>query len=177
MRGGEGGIRTLEDLHLTAFRERPVQPLLHLSSSQEHYNRDEVYTKGMKDSIFTKIIKGEIPSHKVYEDENTLAIMDIASIQRGQVVVVPKKQVGFVWDMTDEDYTALMLIVKKVGTKLREVFPEKERVGFMVEGLEVTDHAHVKVFPFSKGEFRNLPTGAAPDHDDLAQLAEKLRIR
>ena len=141
-----------------------------------HFNRWPVYTKAMEDSIFTKIIKGEIPCHKVYEDEKTLAFMDIYPIQRGQVVVVPKKQVGFVWDMTDEDYVALMLAVKKVGTKLREVFSEKERVGVMVEGLDVTDHAHVKVIPFSGSEFRQLPPKEEPDHADLASLAEKLRV-
>ena len=130
----------------------------------------------MNDSIFTKIIKGEIPSHKVYEDDKTLAIVDIAPIQPGHVVVVPKKQVGFVWDLEDEDYTALMLTVKKVGRKIREVFPEKERVGVMIEGLEVTDHAHVKVFPFSSGEYRNLPSGDEPDHVALAALADRLRI-
>ena len=130
----------------------------------------------MNDSIFTKIIKGEVPSHKVYEDDKTLAIVDIAPIQPGQVVVVPKKQVGFVWDLEDEDYTALMLTVKKVGRKIREVFPEKERVGVMIEGLEVTDHAHVKVFPFSSGEYRNLPSGDEPDHVALAALADRLRI-
>lgn len=131
----------------------------------------------MQDSIFTKIIKGEIPCHKIYEDEKTLAILDIYPIQPGQVVVVPKKQVGFVWDLEDEDYTALMHTVKRVGMKLREVFSEKERVGVMIEGLEVTDHAHVKVFPFSKGEYRDLPTTNEPDHEELAKLAEKLRLR
>lgn len=131
----------------------------------------------MQDSIFTKIIQGEIPCHKVYEDEKIFAFMDIYPIQQGQVVVVPKKQVGFVWDLSDEDYTALMLAVKKVGTKLREVFPEKERVGVMIEGLEVSDHAHVKVFPFSAGgEYRALPTKDEPNHEELAALAEQLRI-
>jgi diadenosine tetraphosphate (Ap4A) HIT family hydrolase len=69
-----------------------------------------------------------------------------------------------------------MLTVKKVGRKIREVFPEKERVGVMIEGLEVTDHAHVKVFPFSSGEYRNLPSGDEPDHVALAALADRLRI-
>lgn len=131
----------------------------------------------MQDSIFTKIIKGKIPSHKVYEDESTLAFMDIYPMQRGQVVVVPKKQIGAVWDLTNEDYAALMLTVKKVGTKLREVFPEKDRIGVMIEGMEVADHAHVKVFPFSAGgEYRALPTKDEPNHEELAKLAEKLRV-
>lgn len=131
----------------------------------------------MQDSLFTKIIKGEIPCHKVYEDDKAFAFMDIYPIQRGQVVVVPKNQVGFVWDLSDDDYAALMLAVKKVGTKLREVFPEKDRVGVMIEGLEVTDHAHVKIFPFSAGgEYRALPTTDEPNHEELARLAEQLRL-
>lgn len=131
----------------------------------------------MQDSIFTKIIKGEVPSHKVYEDDKTLAFLDIYPIQPGQVVVVPKKQIGFVWDLEDDDYVALMMTVKKVGQRLREVFPGKDRVGVMIEGLDVTDHAHVKVFPFSAGgEFRALPTKNTPDHEELAQIAEKLRL-
>jgi histidine triad (HIT) family protein len=131
----------------------------------------------MQDSIFTKIIKGEIPCHKVYEDDKALAFMDIYPIQPGQVVVVPKKQVGFVWDLEDEDYVALMMAVKKVGQRLREIFPDKDRVGVMVEGLDVTDHAHVKVFPFSAGgEFRALPTKNEPNHEELAHIAEKLRF-
>lgn len=131
----------------------------------------------MQPSIFTQIINGSIPSHKVYEDDKTFAFMDIYPIQKGQVVVVPKKQVGFVWDLEGEDYVALMLTVKKVGAKLREVFPDKDRVGVMIEGLEVADHAHVKVFPFSAGgEYRAMPTKDEPNHAELAEIAEKLRI-
>ncbi len=128
-------------------------------------------------SIFTKIINGEIPCHKVYEDDKTFAFLDIHPVQPGQVLVVPKKQIPFVWDLDDENYVALMSAVKKVGTKLREVFPEKDRVGVMIEGLDVADHVHVKVFPFSKGEYRNLPDmEAEPDHEALAAVAEKLRF-
>ena len=130
----------------------------------------------MQDSIFTKIIKGEIPSHKVYEDEKTFAFLDIHPIQPGQVLVVPKKQIGFVWDMGNEDYQALMSTVQKVGRRLQEVFPEKARVGVMIEGLEVDDHAHVKVFPFStEQEYRAKPDASIePDHAVLAALAEKI---
>jgi histidine triad (HIT) family protein len=129
-----------------------------------------------KDSIFTKIIKGEIPSHKVYEDEKTLAFLDIHPIQPGHVLVVPKKQVGFVWDMENEDYQALMASMQKVGLRLREVFPDKARVGVMIEGLDVDDHVHVKVFPFSTvEEYRHVPDMSAdPDHASLAALAAKI---
>ncbi len=132
----------------------------------------------MQDSIFTKIIKGEIPCHKVYEDAKTFAFLDIHPIQPGHVLIVPKRQVGFVWDMESEDYQALMATVQKVGRRLREVFPDKSRVGVMIEGLDVADHAHVKVFPFSTaGEYRFVPNMATePDHTALAVVAEKLRM-
>lgn len=137
-----------------------------------------LYNQRMQEpSLFTKIIGGEIPSHKIYEDEYTYAFLDIYPIQPGQVLVVPKRQVAFVWDLEQSEYQALMATVQKVGRRLREVFSEKDRVGVMIEGLDVVDHAHVKVFPFSKGEYRQLPDmGQEPDHEALAALAEKLRF-
>lgn len=128
-------------------------------------------------SLFTKIINGEIPSHKIYEDEHTYAFLDIHPVQPGQVLVVPKQQVAFVWDLEEAEYRALMATVQKVGKRIREVFPDKDRVGVMIEGLDVVDHAHVKIFPFSKGEYRTLPDmDAEPDHEALAAIAEKLRF-
>lgn len=130
----------------------------------------------MEPSIFTKIITGEIPCHKVYEDEKTFAFMDIHPIQPGHVLVVPKQQIGFVWDMNNEEYQALMTTVQKVGRRMREVFPDKSRVGVMIEGLDVSDHAHVKVFPFSTpAEYRAVPDmSGEPDHAALAEIAAKL---
>ncbi len=133
----------------------------------------------MHDSIFTKIIKGEIPCHKVYEDNRTLAFLDIHPKQPGQIVVVPKKQVNFVWDLDDDDYTALMSTVQKIGQKLREVYPDKKRVGVTIEGFDVEDHAHVVVLPFDTvAQFHGvgeIPT--EPDDDALKQIAEKLKIQ
>lgn len=130
----------------------------------------------MQPSIFTKIINGEIPSNKVYEDDNTYVCMDIHPIQPGQVLVVPKKQVGFVWDMDSDDYLALMATVHKVGQRMREVFPHKKRVGVIIEGLDVTDHAHVKVFPFDNDEeYRNVPdANQEPNYEALAAIAKAL---
>jgi histidine triad (HIT) family protein len=131
----------------------------------------------MQDSIFTKIINGDIPSHKVYEDAHTFAFLDIHPIQPGQVLVVPKKQVGFVWDMESDDYQALMAAVQRVGRRLRDVLGRK-RVGVMIEGLEVADHAHVKVFPFdTEQEYRSTPDlSVEPDHTALAAMAKRLRL-
>lgn len=132
----------------------------------------------MEDSIFTKIIRGEIPCHKIYEDADTYVIMDIHPIQPGQVLVLPKKQIDFVWDMESEDYQALMRAVHKVGRRIRDVFTDKQRVAVIIEGLDVANHAHVKVFPFSTDqEFRNVPDmHAEPDHAALAEIAARLRM-
>lgn len=129
-------------------------------------------------SLFTKIINGDIPSHKVYEDEKTFVFLDIHPIQPGHVLVVPKSQVGFIWDLDSDDYQSLMETVKKVGNRLRIVFPEAVRIGVMIEGLDVADHAHVKVFPFSdEKEFRNVPdTAELPDHAALAAMSERLKF-
>jgi len=128
-------------------------------------------------SIFTQIINGDIPSHKVYEDEHTLAFMDIHPVTQGHVLVVPKTEVEFIWDLPEVDYTALMATVQKVGQRLREVIGAPY-VGTLVVGTDVP-HAHVHVVPFSETyelkrtlENATLPT----DHDALAALAERLRI-
>lgn len=128
-------------------------------------------------SIFTKIITGEIPSHKVYEDELSYAFLDIHPIQPGQVLVVPKRHVQFVWELDEREYSALMDTVRKVARRLAEVYPGRARVGLHIEGLDV-DHAHVKVFPFdTHDEFVNHPSQDAPvDHAALADIAEKLKF-
>jgi len=132
----------------------------------------------MGDSVFTKIIKGEIPCHKVYEDEKTLAFMDIHPSQPGHVVVVPKKQENFIWDLGSDDYHALMETVQKIGNRMREVFSDKQRIGVMVEGLGVKDHAHVNVIPFNTvSEFRYIPEAdTEPNHEELEKIAESLRL-
>ena len=127
-------------------------------------------------SIFTKIVKGEISCHKVYEDDHTFAFMDIAPIQPGHVLVVPKAQVDFVWNLDDETFQALMSTVQRVAQALRRAFPGAARVGMMIEGLDVADHCHVKIFPFSTVEqYRHVPSEDAPDHEELAALATKIR--
>ena len=130
----------------------------------------------MQDSVFTKIIKGELPYHKVYEDARTLTFMSIYPIQPGQVVVVPRTQVPSVWDLEDADYQALMAAAKKVALKIRQAFPEKTHVAMLIEGLEVA-HAHIKLFPFSTPEeLHHQPDNVEPDHNALAAIAAKLRL-
>lgn len=135
------------------------------------------YTSGMEDSVFTKIIKGEIPCFKIYEDELTLAFLDIHPIQPGQVLVVPKEQVEFIWDLNDQTYQAVMATAKKVATRIKEVFTDKKFVAVHIEGLDVP-HAHVKVFPFANDEeFRHKPDmNAEPDFAALEAVAQKLAL-
>jgi histidine triad (HIT) family protein len=130
----------------------------------------------MADSIFTKITRGEIPSHKIYEDEKTLAFLDIHPVQPGHTLVISKKQVEFIWDLDDEDYAAVMATVKKVGRRLREV-SGKPYVGQQVIGVDVP-HVHVHLIPFADvAEFRYVPDmNAEPDHVALAEMAEKLKF-
>jgi histidine triad (HIT) family protein len=128
----------------------------------------------MEESIFTKIIKGEIPSHKVYEDDLTLAFMDIHPITPGHVMVISKKQVDKYWELPEEDYRAVNDTVKKVCKRIEEVL-RPARVGIKVIGIDVP-HVHVHVFPFNgMAEYNRSPDmNAEPDHKALAEMAKKL---
>lgn len=131
----------------------------------------------MADSIFTKIIKGEIPCHKIYEDENILAFLDIHPAQPGMTLVVTKRQAADFTDLSDSELTSLMIAVKKVALRMKRVFPDKKRIGVQIEGLEVP-HVHVKLLPINTGaEFHaKQDTDLEPDHEALADMAEKLKF-
>jgi histidine triad (HIT) family protein len=128
----------------------------------------------MEDSIFTKIVKGELPCHKIYEDDQTLAFLDIFPLTEGHTLVIPKKQVEFVWDLEDDDYQAVMSAAKKVALRLREVIGTKY-IGEVIEGVDVP-HAHVKLIPFNEASQlkSEQDTSKEPNHPALATLAKKL---
>ena len=130
----------------------------------------------MQETIFTKIIRGEIPSYKVYEDDKTYAFLDINPIQPGHVLVVPKNSQEFLWDLDSEDYQAVMATVQKIGQKIRSELQSKY-VGIEVLGMDVP-HAHVHVFPFNtKEEFRNIPDpSSAPSTEEMQKMQTKLSI-
>ena len=106
-----------------------------------------------EESVFSKIIRGDIPSHKVYEDEQTYAFLDINPLSDGHVLVVPKKQVDKIYDLDDDTYRALFATVKKVAKRINDVLGV--RAGLVVEGLEVP-HAHVHVVPMYDGDVLKL---------------------
>ena len=127
-------------------------------------------------SIFTQIINGDIPCHRVYEDDQTLAFLDINPVQTGHVLVVPKAEVDNLFDLTDGDYQAVMSTVKKVAKQIEQVLRPR-RVGLHVEGFDVP-HAHVHVVPINNG-FKDFtpPPASEPDHKALAEIAAKLAFK
>ena len=126
-------------------------------------------------SIFMKIVRGELPAHKLYEDEYTLAFLDIFAVVEGHTLVIPKKQVEFLWDLEEDDYRAVMQTAKKVAVRLREVLGVPY-IGEKVVGVDVP-HAHVHLVPFhTPAEYHRAgqENRTEADHEALAQLAAKL---
>jgi|SRR3990167_4497338 len=125
-------------------------------------------------SIFAKIIRGEIPCHKVYEDDKTLAFLDIHPVQPGHTLVIPKEQIEFVWDLPDDLYQSVMNTTKKVALRLREV-SGKRYVSERIVGVDVP-HAHVQLIPFNAvAELRaQQDMSSEPDHHALVEMAKKL---
>jgi len=122
-------------------------------------------------SIFTKIIQGEIPCHKIAESENYLAFLDINPWSEGHTLVIPKKEVDYIFDLDDETYDGLMKFSKEVAHAIKATIPCK-RVGVLVEGLEVP-HAHVHLIPIVN---RLIPKERPKfSQEDLAKTAEKIR--
>jgi len=125
----------------------------------------------MEDSVFTKIIKGEIPCYKIYEDDKTLAFLDIAPEVMGHTLVVPKNQVDKIYELPDEDYVAVMTTVKKLAQRMEKVLGKRPIM--KVIGVDVP-HAHVHVMPFEQG----IDTGELKppklSEEDMKAMQEKL---
>lgn len=100
-------------------------------------------------SIFTKIIRGEIPSYKIAEDEHFYAFLDINPLAEGHTLVVPKREVDYLFDLEDDELGAMMVFAKKVAAHIRAAVP-CERIGVAVIGLDVP-HAHIHLVPISQG--------------------------
>lgn len=130
----------------------------------------------MTDSIFTKIIKGEIPAYKIYEDDRVIAFLDIHPKTVGHTLVVPKQQVEFLWDLDEKTYQAVMRAAQLLAKHLRTILGARY-VGSEVIGVDVP-HAHYHLLPFNDVSELKRPVDAAtgPDHQQLVALAEKLRI-
>jgi histidine triad (HIT) family protein len=112
-------------------------------------------------SIFTKIVNGEIPAYKIAEDENYLAFLDISPVAKGHTLVIPKKEVDYLFDLDDELYAGLQLFAKKVAVGLKKAIT-CQKVGVLVLGLEVP-HAHIHLIPMQ-------------DETDVLNFSDKLQL-
>ena len=98
-------------------------------------------------SIFTKIVNGEIPSYKIAEDENYYAFLDINPLAKGHTLVIPKKEVDYIFDIEEDLYKGLFAFARKVAPAIEKVIPCK-RIGLTVIGLEVP-YAHIHLIPIN----------------------------
>lgn len=125
-------------------------------------------------SIFTKIIQGEIPAHKVAENEDYLAFLDIRPLKKGHTLVIPKKEVDYIFDVEDDLLSGLMLFAKKVAKAIEAVVPCK-RVGVAVIGLEVP-HTHVHLVPINAISDITFGQGHLEiSQEELAEIAAAIR--
>jgi histidine triad (HIT) family protein len=124
-------------------------------------------------TIFSKIIAGEIPCYKVAEDQHYLAFLDIMPLRMGHVLVIPKHETDYLFDMGDDDLAGLIVFAKKVASAMKLVVPCK-KIGVSVIGLEVP-HAHVHLVPMSAMNDMNFANAKLqPSSEELAEMAAKI---
>lgn len=122
-------------------------------------------------SIFTKIVNGEIPAYKVAEDDHFLAFLDIFPVAKGHTLVIPKKEVDYLFDIEDDLYTGLQSFAKKVATGLKKAVP-CEKVGVLVLGLEVP-HAHIHLVPMqNEADLLNFSKKLSYTPDEFLEIKE-----
>lgn len=125
-------------------------------------------------SLFTKIINREIPGHIVAEDDRYIAFLDINPLVMGHTLVVPKKEVDYIFDLDDDTLAGLQLFSKKVARAIKKSFP-CNRIGVAVIGLEVP-HTHVHLVPMNSMDDLNFSRKKLnPSKEQLASAAEKIR--
>ncbi len=125
-------------------------------------------------SIFTKIINREIPAHIVAEDDDFISFLDINPLAEGHCLVIPKKEVDYIFDLEDADLAGLHLFAKKVANGIKKVIP-CERIGVSVIGLEVP-HTHVHLIPLNAIDDMNFSKmKLKPTQEELAKTAEAIK--
>lgn len=125
-------------------------------------------------SIFTKIINREIPGHIVAEDERFIAILDISPLVHGHVLVIPKTETDYIFDLEDDTLSGLTLFAKKVAKAIKATVPCK-RVGVAVIGLEVP-HVHIHLVPMNTmGDINFTRPKLSPSKEELSEMAAKIK--
>lgn len=125
-------------------------------------------------TIFSKIISGEIPAHKIAENDDFLAFLDIMPLRKGHALVIPKKETDYIFDMEDSELAAMMVFAKSVSHKIKKVFPCR-KIGVTVIGLEVP-HAHIHLIPINGIADMNFAQEKLTlSQEELAQIAQDIR--
>jgi histidine triad (HIT) family protein len=125
-------------------------------------------------TLFSRIVAGEIPCHKILEDEKHLAFLDIMPLVHGHVLVIPKKEVDYIFDLSGEELSELWKFAQRVAIGMKTILPCK-RIGTAVIGLEVP-HAHIHLVPLQTvGDINFEKSKLTPTSDELSAMAEKLR--
>lgn len=124
-------------------------------------------------SIFSKIISGEIPCHKIWEDDRFFAFLDIRPIQPGATLVVTKQEVESPYDLDDQTFCAYLLAAKRLIEPIRRAMGSK-KIGLVIEGLEVA-HAHIKLIPINGAGDLDHANAQSVIDEELAAAAEKIR--
>ncbi|WP_342088425.1 HIT family protein [Dyadobacter sp. OTU695] len=124
-------------------------------------------------SIFSRIVAGEIPCHKIAETEDFLAFLDAFPIAKGHTLVIPKKEVDYLFDLDDKLYTGLFEFAKSIVPALEKTVPCL-RIGVSVIGLEVP-HAHVHLLPLNSMADADFSKKIKTSQEELATLAEKIK--
>ena len=124
-------------------------------------------------SIFTKIISGEIPSYKIYEDENYLAFLDINPNALGHTLCIPKKEIDEIFDLDDHTLSGLMIFSKKVAKAIKKAVVCK-RVGISVIGLEVP-HVHVHLIPINTMDDMSFDSKIQLTNDQFVEIMNKIK--
>ena len=125
-------------------------------------------------TLFSRIIKGEIPCHKIAEDDRYFAFLDINPLKAGHTLVVPKQETDYIFDLDDKILSGLVLFSKEVAVAIKHAFP-CNRIGVAVLGLEIP-HVHIHLVPMDSMEdvnFRNPKLKFTPE--EFKQIAEKIR--
>ena len=123
-------------------------------------------------SIFTKIVQGELPCHKIYEDDNYLSFLDVRPIRTGHSLVIPKKEVDYIFHLEDNELSSLMKVAKKVAIAIEKEIPCK-RIGMTVIGIEVP-HTHIHLLPIDGVGDIDFSKAKMADSASLELLAKKI---
>ena len=125
-------------------------------------------------TIFSRIIAGEIPCYKVAEDDNYFAFLDISPLAKGHTLVIPKREVDYIFDLTDEEIAGMQVFAKKVAIAIKKAIP-CVKVGQCVLGLEVP-HAHIHLVPMqSEADLRFTNPRVELTKDEFEEIAKSIR--